>query len=126
MMLLSFLIGTVSVLYASSTSNVQQEAKRRWLDGDPRGVISIIEPWLNENTAPYGSERDALRLLLGEAYIAEGDWGLAARQYSIVRSNKRTLSTFALMKVPWLHFEAKEFWTAKKRCEQIPQSIPPI
>ena len=81
------LIGTVSVLYASSTSNVQQEAKRRWLDGDARGVISIVEPWLSENSAPYGSERDALRLLLGEAYIVEGDWGLAARQYSIVRIN---------------------------------------
>ena len=28
------------------------------------------------------------------------------------------------MKVPWLHFEAKEFWTAKKRWEQIRSRYP--
>ena len=122
MMLLSILMGSISILHAST--DIHSEAKRRWLEGDARGVISVIEPWLDTNSAPYGSERDALRLLLGEAYSAEGDWGLAARQYSIVRGNKRTLSTFALMKVPWFHFQAKEFWTAKKRCEQIRSRYP--
>lgn len=122
MTFISILMGIISILHASP--DVQQEAKRRWLEGDARGVISIIEPWLNENTTPYGNERDALRLLLGEAYIAEGDWGLAAHQYSIVRGNNKTLSTFALMRVPWLHFQAKEFWTAKKRCEQIRSRYP--
>ena len=119
---LSLLFGFHSMVFASP--NIQTIAKERWLDGDARGVISVVEPWLNGKSAPYGSQRDALRILLGEAYIVEGDWGLAARQYSIVRSNNRTLSNYALLKVPWLHFKAREFWTAKKRCEQIRSKFP--
>ncbi len=94
------------------------------MDGDPRGVISIVEPWLDTKTRPYGTERDALRLLLANAYAAEGEWNLAASQYSIVRSNNRALSTHARLEEPWAAFNARLFWTAIKRCKGIRQKYP--
>ena len=29
-----------------------ETAKVRWMEGDPRGVISLIEPWLDTKSAP--------------------------------------------------------------------------
>ena len=32
---------------AFADSSILKTAKARWMDGDPRGVISIVEPWLD-------------------------------------------------------------------------------
>ena len=45
----------IQLSFADNT--LLETAKSRWVDGDPRGVISIIEPWLDTKSAPYGNER---------------------------------------------------------------------
>jgi len=105
-------------------TNLLEEAKVRWMEGDARGVISLVEPWLDTKTAPYGRERDALRLLLAKAYAQESEWNLATSQFGIVRSNGRELSTYARLQEPWAAFEAQQYWTAIKRCKGIRQKFP--
>ena len=104
----------------SEELSIREQAKYRWMQGDHEGVISILEPWTKKkNTGPYGNERDSLRILLASAYQERGDWALAAEQFSIVRRNNRTLSTYALFQEPKAYFESKNFWQAKKRCENV-------
>ena len=109
---------------AFADSSILKTAKARWMDGDPRGVISIVEPWLDTKRAPYGNERDALRLLLAQAYMAEEEWNLATSQLSIVRSNNNALSTFARLQEPWAAFQAHQYWSAIKRCKGIRSKFP--
>jgi len=101
-----------------------EAARTRWMQGDSLGVISIVEPWLDTNTAPYGNERDALRLLLAKAYMAEEEWNLATKQLSVVRSNNRALATYAKLQEPWAAFKAKQYWSAIKRCKNIRSQYP--
>ena len=71
--MLNMLIGiTWGILTAHADSTVTETARLRWMEGDARGVISTIEPWLDTRTGPYGNERDALRLLLAKAYAEQG------------------------------------------------------
>ena len=104
--------------------NLLEDARVRWMGGDPRGVISLIEPWLDTKSAPYGNERDALRLLLAQAYMAEEEWNLATTQLSIVRSNNKSLATFARLQEPWAAFKAGQYWSAIKRCKGIRSKFP--
>ncbi len=101
-----------------------EAAKQRWMEGDPRGVISLIEPWLDTKSAPYGNERDALRLLLAQAYMAEEEWNLASSQLSIIRRNNKHLSTFARLQEPWAAFQAQQYWSTIKRCKSIRSKFP--
>ena len=101
-----------------------ETAKQRWMEGDPRGVISLIEPWLDTKSAPYGNERDALRLLLAQAYMAEAEWNLASSQLSIIRRNNKSLSTFARLQEPWAAFQSQQYWSAIKRCKSIRSKFP--
>ena len=120
--MLNMLIGiTWGILTAHADSTVTETARLRWMEGDARGVISTIEPWLDTRTGPYGNERDALRLLLAKAYAEQGEWNLATSQFAIVRSNNRSLSTYARLQEPWSAFQAHQYWSAIKRCKSIRQ-----
>ena len=74
--------------------------------------------------APYGNERDALRLLLAQAYMAEVEWNLATTQLSIVRSNNKALSTFARLQEPWAAFQARQYWSAIKTVQEHSLEMP--
>ncbi len=113
----------VSRVQASDTDIVLR-AKHRWVQGDYRGVISLLEPWSSSKSPPYGRERDAARVLLANAYQEKGDWNLAAEQYRIVKNNKRALSKYSRFQEPWVNLEAKAYWTAKKNCESIIKKYP--
>lgn len=124
-MLISFY---VVLLYLSSFAHARTlpppqtitiEAKKRWLEGDSNGVISLLEPWMNEKSNTSGDEKDALRLLLAKAYEAEHNWHAAQAQYAIVRNHGKTLSAYATLQEPNAALEAKDFATAKKRCDAI-------
>ena len=117
-------LNVITVRPALGNTDLLPQAKSRWVDGDPLGVISLLEPWTNSKSPPYGNERDALRLLLAEAYIKEESWGLASRQLGIVRSNNKTLAKYAALREPWIKFKAKEYWGTKKRCESIRKNFP--
>jgi len=62
---------TWSIVSAHADSTVTDVARIRWIEGDARGVVSTIEPWLDTRSGPYGNERDALRLLLAIAYAEQ-------------------------------------------------------
>jgi len=115
---------TWGIVSAHADSTVTDVARIRWIEGDARGVVSTIEPWLDTRSGPYGNERDALRLLLAKAYAEQGEWNLATSQFAIVRSNNRALSTYARLQEPWSAFKAQQYWTAIKRCKSIRQKYP--
>ena len=114
----------IGLQQAIAETTILEDARTRWMEGDSLGVISIIEPWLDTKQAPYGNERDALRLLLAKAYMGEDEWNLATTQLSIVRSNNRALSTYAKLQEPWAAFKAKQYWSAIKRCKNIRSKYP--
>jgi tetratricopeptide (TPR) repeat protein len=70
-------------------------AAERYQEGDLRGVVSLIEPWLELGRAgPTGRTRSAAHLLLGVAWMGLDEWNLASANFTRVRTSGGPLASY--------------------------------
>ena len=79
---------------ATGSTDLLSIAREQWLQGDARGVVSTLSPWLDTRTRPYGRTRHAGHLLLGLAHMELENWRLASRNFYKVRRSTGPLAPY--------------------------------
>ncbi len=69
-------------------------ARERWLEGDSRGVIAVLTPWLESKAGPHGRVRISGHLLLGLAHMDQKNWNLASTHFYRVRRAGGPLASY--------------------------------
>ena len=70
-------------------------AAERYQEGDLRGVVSVLEPWLNlGRNGPSARTRSAAHLLLGVAWMGLDEWNLASANFTRVRTSGGPLASY--------------------------------
>ena len=94
-------------------------ATQYWREGDVPSTISSLEQVVNQMPTLRSERGDSVRYLLGNAYFARGDYGLAARQFELIRVGNRLLDEIASFA------EAQSNWSRgyhhglKQNCDRI-------
>ena len=112
-----FLLLCFSFVWAQTPS--LEQASQYWREGDVSSTISSLERVVYRMPTLRSNRGDSVRYLLGKAYFERGDYGLAARQFEIIRWGNRILDQIAS------YDEAKSNWKRgyhyglKRNCDRI-------
>jgi soluble lytic murein transglycosylase-like protein len=69
-------------------------ARRRWVQGDAAGVVTLLEPWLESSRPPRGRTRDSAYLLAGMAQLSLKNPNLASSHFYQVRRTGGPLAAY--------------------------------